>query len=65
MSLGALCEKLWRRAGIIERGRKGRGFIFVGHCGGGIGVEWRELEDLKVQVEVDFKKEKFLEWGQF
>lgn len=33
---------------------------------GGIGAEQRELEkkkELKVKVEVDFKKEKFPEWG--
>lgn len=33
VAFGALCQELRRRMGIVERSRKGRGFIFVGHCG--------------------------------
>ena len=31
---------------------------------GDIGVEWRELEESKVKVEVDFEKEKFPRVGE-
>lgn len=50
VAFGALCEELGSRVRIVERSRKGRGFIFVGHFGGFL---WSRGEFVEVEREAE------------